>query len=114
MQTNTDLIAKLQTLLDEERSLLLQGKLDALPDLLERKRTLVGSLGEPAEADLTDLHHKLTRNHALLNSAMEGIQRVSERLTTLKRMRLSLETYDSQGHRQSLDTRATGRMEKRA
>ncbi|MBT26113.1 MAG: flagellar biosynthesis protein FlgN, partial [Rhodobacteraceae bacterium] len=103
-----------QTLLDEERSLLLQGKLDALPDLLERKRDLVEGLGEPGEADLTDLHSKLTRNHALLNSAMEGIQRVSERLATLKRMRLSLETYDSQGHRQSLDTRAVSRMEKRA
>lgn len=114
MQSNESIVSQLQSLLDEERALLLKGQLDALPDLLDRKRVLIEGLGENPAADLTDLHSKLTRNHALLSSAMEGIRRVSDRLETLKRLRLSLETYDSQGHRQTIGTQHPGRMEKRA
>lgn len=114
MQNDETLLSKLHSLLDEERSLLLTGKLDALPDLLERKQTLIEGLQDPEDAELSSLHSKLTRNHALLTSAMEGIRRVADRLETLRRMRMSLETYDSQGQRQSLGTQGSGRMEKRA
>lgn len=114
MQNKTATMAKLHELLEEERGLLLHGKLSALPELLERKQTLIDQLGDPAETDLSELHSKLTRNHALLSSAMDGIRRVSDRLDSLRKIRLSLDTYDQQGHRQSLDTHAANRMEKRA
>lgn len=114
MQNDETMLSQLHSLLDEERGLLLAGKLDALPDLLERKRALIDGLKDPEDADLSTLHSKLTRNHALLTSAMEGIRRVADRLETLKRIRMSLETYDSQGQRHSLGTQSSGRMEKRA
>ncbi|MEZ5673954.1 MAG: flagellar biosynthesis protein FlgN [Thalassovita sp.] len=114
MQNETTLVAQLDSLLDEERALLLNGKLDKLPELLDRKRTLVERLDSPPRTDLSDLHAKLTRNHALLSSAMDGIRRVSERLETLKQIHRSLETYDSQGHRRSIGSPHTGRMERRA
>ncbi len=114
MQSNELNISRLQTLLDEERTLLLSGDLESLPQLLDRKQDLIENLGDTIGPELTEIHSKLTRNHALLNSAMEGIQRVSDRLAALKQMRQSLETYDSQGHRQSIGTLQKGRMEKRA
>lgn len=114
MQNKDTLITQLHALLDDERALLLKGKLDALPALLERKRKLIEGLEMPPQTDLSDLQSKLTRNHALLSSAMEGIQRVSDRLETLKQMRQSLETYDRQGHRRSITAIQPGRMERRA
>lgn len=114
MNTEKPVTARLSTLLEEERRLLLKGRLNDLPALLERKRALVDELGTPPREDLSGLHDRLTRNHALLNSAMEGIRRVSDRLEMLKQMRGSLETYDSRGHRKSLGTHPSGKVEKRA
>lgn len=114
MQVKASTVSALHALLDEERELLLAGDLNALPDLLKRKQGLIEDLGDPVEADLTDLHGKLTRNHALLSSAMDGIRKVSDRLGELRKIRQSLETYDKQGQRQFLGSQATGRMEKRA
>ncbi len=106
--------SRLTALLEEERKLLLQGQLNSLPDLLERKRVLVEELRDSPPEDLSALHALMARNHVLLGSAMAGIRRVTDRLDALRRMRLSLETYDSKGHRQSLGTSPTGTMEKRA
>lgn len=114
MQSNELIMSHLQALLDEERTLLLNGDLEALPSILNRKQELIEKLNGTKVPDLTDIHTKLTRNHALLNSAMEGIRKVSDRLEALKQMRQSLETYDSQGHRQSISAPQNGRMEKRA
>lgn len=105
---------RLETLLEEERALLLKGQLDALPELLDRKRDIVANLEKDPALNLSALHGRLTRNHALLSNAMEGIRRVSERLETLKHMQQSLDTYDSQGHRKTIDTHPGRRMEKRA
>ena len=49
MQNETTLVAQLDSLLDEERALLLNGKLDKLPELLDRKRTLVERLDSPPQ-----------------------------------------------------------------
>lgn len=114
MQNKETLIKQLHALLDDERALLLKGKLDALPAILDQKRKLIEGLETSPHTDLSDLQSKLTRNHALLSSAMEGIQRVSNRLETLKQMRQSLETYDRQGHRRSITAIKPGRMERRA
>ncbi|WP_319825046.1 hypothetical protein [Thalassovita sp.] len=114
MKTENPVTARLSTLLEEERHLLLKGRLNDLPALLERKRALIEELGPPARADLSALHDRLTRNHALLNSAMAGIRRVADRLETLQRTRGALETYDSRGHRKSLGTHPAGKVEKRA
>lgn len=115
MHDNNAILRELRSLLDEERQHLLQGRLENLPDLLERKQALVDRLEGAAEPlDLQALHDRLTRNHTLLNSAMEGIQRVSNRLDTLKRLRKSLETYDRTGQKNAIPTAHVGKVEKRA
>lgn len=115
MQDNKATLKALRALLDEERRHLLAGELTKLPDLLERKQTLVDQLEEADNpVDLHALQDRLTRNHTLLTSAMEGIQRVSTRLDTLKRLRKSLETYDRVGRKTSIPTAHSGKVEKRA
>jgi flagellar biosynthesis/type III secretory pathway chaperone len=102
-------------MLEEERTFLLKGDLAKLPELLKRKQALVDRLEASAEpVDLQTLHDRLTRNHTLLTSAMEGIQKVSTRLDTLKRLRKSLETYDSTGRKNAIPTDHAGKVEKRA
>ncbi len=115
MQDNKPILQELRGLLDEERQHLLKGDLSKLPELLERKQILVDRLEDASEpVDLQALHDRLTRNHTLLTSAMEGIQRVSTRLDTLKRLRKSLETYDSKGRKNAIPTTHVGQVEKRA
>lgn len=114
MHSDKKLAASLIGLLEEERTLLLKGDLAGLSGLLDRKQSLIEQLQANPEGDLSAVHDKLTRNHALLGSAMEGIRQVSERLEALKRTRLSLATYDRQGHRQTIDTTTSKRFEKRA
>ncbi|WP_420569087.1 flagellar protein FlgN [Thalassovita sp.] len=115
MQDNKAILRDLRSLLDEERQCLLSGELSKLPALLERKQALVDCLEDADDpVDLRALHDRLARNHTLLTSAMEGIQRVSNRLDTLKRLRKSLETYDSSGRRNAIPTAHAGKVEKRA
>lgn len=115
MQDNKQIIATLTELPKEERGYLLRGQLEKLPELLERKSALVAELeATPNPANLSNLHDQLIRNHTLLNSAMEGIQRVSNRLDTLKRLRGSLETYDSTGQKSAICTDEIRQVEKRA
>jgi flagellar biosynthesis/type III secretory pathway chaperone len=115
MRDNKSILKELRSLLEEERQNLLQGELTKLPDLLERKQKLIDRLEEASDSvDLQALHDRLTRNHTLLNSAMEGIQRVSTRLDTLKRLRKSLETYDKSGRKNAFPTAHDGQVEKRA
>ena len=115
MPEHGQLVQKLAKVLEEERNLLLQGQLDKLPEFLEQKRNLVEQLGDRIEAaELGPIADQIRRNHTLLNSAMEGIRRVSTRLDSLKKLRQSLETYDHTGQKTSISIAETGQVEKRA
>lgn len=114
------LIDSLQELLDDERTVLIEGKLDALPDLLERKEALFEELTQLQEDDeidtddLAPLQEAFARNQRLLESAQAGLQATQERMTTLRRVRTSFESYDNRGQRQSVQLSAGQRVEKRA
>lgn len=114
------LIDSLQELLEEERTALIEGKLDALPDLLERKEALFEELTQLQEDDeidtddLAPLQEGFARNQRLLESAQAGLQATQERMTTLRRVRTSFESYDNRGQRQSVQLSAGQRVEKRA
>jgi len=110
-------ISELDDLLEVERDALLSGNLDQIGRLLERKETLIDELSalERFETDtLQNLTVKLKRNQALLDSALEGIRKVAKRLAALRRVRSTLDTYDSSGTKKAIDVVSEGSFEKRA
>ncbi|WP_407493727.1 flagellar protein FlgN [Pseudooceanicola sp. MF1-13] len=116
-QGSQDPFAELDTLLDRERSALVEGDLQQLSMLLERKEQLLEEIAKtegPANKGLEALQGKAIRNQALLDSALQGIRSVANRFATLRRIRKSLETYDEFGHKSSLPALSENKVEKRA
>ena len=114
MQSTID---ALDDLLDAERRALLQGNLDDVSRLHARKGSLIDALNQHTFSDedsMHDLHQKVGRNQVLLNSALEGVRSVARRLAAIRRVRRSLETYDSRGQKRGVDVHVAGSVEKRA
>ena len=113
----TAVIGELDDLLDAEKKALLEGDLEQVGRLLERKESLIDLLSqlEAGEmAQLENLNTKVKRNQALLDHALQGIKSVSQRLAALRRVRDSLDTYDESGKRQTIDMNKETSLEKRA
>ncbi|PJE27416.1 hypothetical protein SAMN06297129_0653 [Pseudooceanicola antarcticus] len=111
------LIDELDLLLEKERDALLAGQLQTLPELLEQKEGLIDRLNglEGLEtAELQPLRGKAQRNQALLDGALRGIRTVANRFSTLRKIRRTLETYDSQGRKSALVRQHDNKLEKRA
>ncbi|MBR9821115.1 MAG: flagellar protein FlgN [Rhodobacteraceae bacterium] len=112
-----DLIDSLDVLLEREREALMAGRLDALSELLDQKERLIDRLNglEGLDAaDLQPLRGKAQRNQALLDGALRGIRTVANRFSTLRKIRRTLETYDSQGRKSALVRQHDNKLEKRA
>ena len=108
---------QLETLLEKERALLLEGNLVGLGILLPEKEKLMDALLEDVETSskrFSPLEGKLHRNQLLLDGALDGIRAVSERLASLRHVRTTLDTYDAHGRRQQVKTHNTQQVEKRA
>lgn len=114
--SNRGLIEQLEALLERERQMLLSGNLDALPELVDEKETLISALAsaEPAAADLEQAQDRMIHNQALLESAMQGIRSVAERMRELRNVRNGLQTYDRTGRRQRISGNYAPKLEKRA
>ncbi|MEP1962596.1 flagellar biosynthesis protein FlgN [Tateyamaria sp.] len=107
----------LDDLLDSERAALLKGQLDDVSRLHSRKETLIDALNGFEFEDrgaLSGLQGKVERNQALLDSALDGVRSVARRLAAIRRVRQSLDTYDSFGKKRSVDLSTGGSLEKRA
>jgi hypothetical protein len=116
-QQSSELFDSLDDLLEAERAALLSGDFDKISRLLGNKEALIEELSriEAFEADhLRDLQGKMKRNQDLLDSALEGIRAVAGRLAALRRVRTTLETYDSRGSKRAIDIGKDGAVEKRA
>ncbi|SLN61793.1 FlgN protein [Falsiruegeria litorea R37] len=116
-ETASDLIAALDELLDLERTALVDGELERLGTLLPQKEKLIERINQldSVERDaLVGVQNKVTRNQSLLNSAMEGIQAVANRMAELRRVRRGLETYDESGRKTQHSTEVSKNLEKRA
>ena len=112
-----DTLDALDLLLEEERALLRAGRLEALPDLLPRKETALARLASSGAEPTRRAEHlrdKLSRNQALLESAMAGLRDAAAQVTELQKLRDGLATYGSDGRRARLDAVAPRRIEKRA
>lgn len=116
-QSFVEVIDALDDVLETERSALLNGDLDAIGRLLERKESLIETLSvlEAGEtASLERLTGKIKRNQELLDQALDGIRTVANRLAELRRVKNSLDTYDARGTKRTIDIDAEGSVEKRA
>ena len=112
-----DLLDSLSSLLEEERNALLSGALEDVADILERKERLIDALAAQDLHDrpaLEQLHASLSRNQQLYDRALEGIRSVSTRLSALRRVRKTLETYDSMGRKTDIAEPPAQRLERRA
>lgn len=112
-----DIIATLDALLERERAAILGGDLDALAGLMAEKTVLIDTLpsdSTPASTALDALRHKARRNQDLIESAMQGIRAVAQRLSAMRRLRTSMDTYDSTGQRRPINGLRGGKVEKRA
>jgi hypothetical protein len=110
-------IADLDTLLEQERTLLIEGKLERLGTLLPKKEKLVEQLlgnHELSRDVIAPLEKKLLRNQLLLDGALDGIRSVSARLAALRQVRIALDTYDAQGRKRRVITPTKPQVEKRA
>lgn len=111
------LIDELDDVLDQERQALLQGDLEDLARLMTLKEGLIDRLNKIdalTRDDLDAVQGKVTRNQALLTSAMEGIRAVADRMADLRRVRRGLETYDRAGRKKEVGIQTAPSVEKRA
>jgi flagellar biosynthesis/type III secretory pathway chaperone len=110
-------IDNLDELLDAERQALLEGNLDEISVLMKRKEALIDVLNTQEatdRAELKSLNSKVERNQELLNSALEGIRTVARRLAAMRRIRGSLDTYNAQGQKNTINMETESSVEKRA
>ena len=114
--TDTRIIAQLDALLETERAALLRGDLQAIADTVAKKEQLIDMLnkGVARPADLSGLHHKLRRNQALLDGALQGIRTVAARMAAYRRIRKSMDTYDREGRKLTIPGDISRKVEKRA
>lgn len=119
MNTNrsVSLVESLDDLLEQERQALLKGNLDAISAILSQKEATLNqfpSLKGSQTENLATLRAKVSRNQALLDSALRGIREVSDRMNALRRAQRSLETYDRGGNKSVVVTRPEHQVERRA
>lgn len=112
------ILMSMDALLEEERTALLGGDLDDLANMHDRKAALLDQLGRldtlGSDDGLQAVQAKLARNQALLDSALAGIRSVARRLAMVRRVRQSLEFYDEEGAKASVDVGVERSVEKRA
>ena len=112
-----DTLVKLDDLLELEREALLAGNIDGVTRRLPEKERLMNSLEEfelTDESKLDPLKRKAERNQRLLESALEGLRAVTNRISALRRIRETLEIYDQSGRRTTISETRRSQVEKRA
>lgn len=112
-----DILDALTDLIEEERAALLSGQIDAISELLQRKENLIAALEESQPTNrgaLEALQIRMARNQVLYDQALQGIRNVADRLSALRRLRKSLETYDQLGRKTEIAAPVANRLERRA
>lgn len=113
----TNMLLQFEDLLDWERESLVQGDLEAVMRILSEKERMMTSLTNidpDHKKHFEALLLKAERNQQLLNSALEGIRVVMERISVLRKIRTTLETYDQNGQKKTIGSMMRQQVEKRA
>ncbi len=114
---STDLLSDLDSLLEIERDALLGGDFDKIAEILDKKSELVDALNGIDELDgvpLGELKLKVSRNHEMIASSLKGIRAVADRMGDLRRARREMTTYNSKGQKNTVKTKPSGKLERRA
>jgi methyl-accepting chemotaxis protein len=109
-------IAELQKAIWAERTALLNGDLEHITAIADRKEHLIGRINAnpPATSEqIEKLHNDLSRNQTLLRQAMHGVRSIADRLKDLQQIRTSLGTYDSHGNKAGAIAHTSVSLEKR-
>ncbi|MEI4233382.1 flagellar protein FlgN [Roseovarius sp. D22-M7] len=114
--TEDRIIARLDTLLDEERAALLDGDLGRIGAGVDEKERLIDALNavQDRQNDLAALQAKVVRNQGLLDGALQGIRSVAARMASYRQIRRSMETYDSRGRKHTIPGEVARTVQKRA
>ena len=107
----------LDSILEKERSALLNGEIEELQTLAEGKNRLLSALenSDPISAgQIIPLKQKLRRNKALIESALEGIQAVASRIEDTRQLKKVMHTYDQQGAKKEIRSGSERSIEVRA
>ncbi|SMX32203.1 hypothetical protein [Maliponia aquimaris] len=114
--TDSAITERLKILIAAEREALLKGDFDRLSDLMDEKQGIAEELANRplTQGELQPLRDGLRRNQELFDHAMAGLRNVAARLGDLNRVRRATDTYDAKGRRQTIDTPAANRLERRA
>lgn len=110
-------LSELADILEEERRILLCGRLEDLPDIARRKEEFLTRLEVAVPHDderLREIRQSMVRNQRLMAHAMEGIRAVSDRLEELRRVCSGLVTYGRDGKRENAVTISRPKLERRA
>lgn len=117
MNDQDTLIRELDALLDVERHALLDGDLETLAGLVEKKEQLIDALNRAEFGDaesLLPMNRKVERNQILLEQALSGIRSVARKLAEIRQTRKSFDTYDRMGHKNRIQPDSETSVEKRA
>ncbi|WP_424941200.1 hypothetical protein [Aliiroseovarius sp. S253] len=105
----------LLTLLEDERQLILNGELDALPKLTDAKTEILSQMVQStlSQNQFAQLQTIAARNQSLLVAAANGIRSARDRLDAIRNPNQGVKTYTRTGAAQVL-SRAHPNFEKRA
>lgn len=109
---NDDIIMEtiddLKRTLEAERSALLDGRFEDLPDTAARKEQLLDALSSgdlnDMQEELQNLRQKLAANERLLSAAQLGFSQANKRLTDIREAIGQLKTYNGAGQVKSNPT----------
>lgn len=114
---DSSILNQLGELIEKERQALLTGELESLAQILERKEALIETLKGQQPGNLSELEAVqagMDRNQVLFDHALAGIRTVANRLGALRKLRRSLDTYDSLGRKTEIAGTPAKRLERRA
>lgn len=92
---------KVLRLLDDERQLILNGPLSALPAVVEKRETMLTEIlageAEPPESFVAALQSRAERNSRLLMASIAGLREADAQIERLRIASENLRTYTASG-----------------
>ncbi|MCC7320144.1 MAG: flagellar protein FlgN [Rubellimicrobium sp.] len=104
------------SLFEEERRALLDGALDLIPAIGERKLALIAALAQadPGEEELARIAKGARRNGHLLAAALAGLAEGANRLEAIRSGARGFSAYDRTGRAERIDNAGQPGIERRA
>lgn len=102
------IVARVSALLEAERSALLSGRVEALPELADRRLRLMSDphVAAASDEELRRLGALLERNMRLARAAAAGIRDAARRVREIRTAAGPIGSYGARGERVSIGTSA--------